>query len=189
MANWRSGSDDGDTIKELIQIIGHAFLTILAALDDAGELKPDSSFLDLTLIMSMYLEIAHNLPDYGIEGEDVAWAREVVVYFKKANLDPKKGIARTAKHLETCAAFKGKLFSDFKKTEKNPWGFTTMWNDFAHIIGGGRGRGGNKYDITKMSRTKRAGYAFSKKDPLKDVSQDDLKNNRIMLTRVYSPEP
>ncbi|KAF2655321.1 hypothetical protein K491DRAFT_716402 [Lophiostoma macrostomum CBS 122681] len=177
-------SDDGTTIQELIQVIGHAFLTVLAALDDAGELKQDSAFLDLTLVMSIYLEIAHDLPDYGIEGEDIVWAREVVAYFRKAKLDPKNGVAGTAKLLETCSAFEGPM-RHFKKTVNNPWGFTTFWSGFANIIGGGGRRGGNQFDITKMSRSKRAGYAFDGKDPLEDVSQDDLKNNRIMITTMY----
>lgn len=47
------------------------------------------------------------------------------------------------------------------------------------------GLGGTDYDITKMPRKKRAQYAFDKKDPLADFTDDDLKNNRIALVPKY----
>jgi hypothetical protein len=93
-------NEDGDTTCELIGLMGCALLTVLAAIEAAGELKPDSRFLDLTLGIAYYLELSHDLPAFGIEGECVAWRREAVNYFKKGKLDPEKGTFATKLRLE-----------------------------------------------------------------------------------------
>jgi hypothetical protein len=94
------GNEDGDTTCELIGLIGCALLTAIAVVEAVGELKPDSRFMDLTLVISYYLELSHDLPAYGIEGECVAWRREAVKYFKKGNLDPERGLAATKLRIE-----------------------------------------------------------------------------------------
>ena len=140
-------------------------LTALAAIEEAGELKPDSTFLDLTLVISTYLEAVHDMPSYGIEWENVAWAREVVSYFRKAQLDPAKGIAD---------------MDYFRKSAKNPWGWDSLWKAYLKRQGGKSMVGQvRKYDITKMTRAERKKHAFDGKDPLADVSEQDLKNDRI----------
>jgi hypothetical protein len=93
-------NEDGETTCELIGLIGCALLTALAGLEAAAELKPDSRFLDLTLVIAYYLELSHDLPAYGIEGDYVAWRREAVHYFRKAGLDPKKALSTTKLRIE-----------------------------------------------------------------------------------------
>jgi hypothetical protein len=91
---------DGETACELIGLLGCSFLTTLAAVESAGELKPDSKFLDLPLVIAYYLELSHDLPAFGIEGECVAWRKEAVKYFKKGKLDPNKGLFATKLRME-----------------------------------------------------------------------------------------
>lgn len=81
--------DDGERICDLIGLFGCAFLTTLDSLDRAGKLKKDSDIRDLGLIISLYLEWSWGLPDYGIEGDSVAWRKSVVGYAKKDKVDLK----------------------------------------------------------------------------------------------------
>ena len=67
------GNEDGDTTIEQYRVIGSAFLTALHALDRAGELKADSKFSDLALVISLFLQFACGLEDYGIEEDDSDW--------------------------------------------------------------------------------------------------------------------
>ena len=57
-----TNNEDGETTCELFGVLGCALLTVLATIEAAGELKPDSRFLDLTLGISYYLELSHDLP-------------------------------------------------------------------------------------------------------------------------------
>lgn len=41
--------------------------------------------------------------------------------------------------------------------------------------------GGESYNILKMSRKERAGYAFEKKDPLAQFSDKDLREGNLAL--------
>ena len=86
---------DGDKTCELIGLLGCALLTVLSAVDRAGELKPESWFLDLALVIGNFLELSHELPDYGIEGACVCWRKEAVSLFKDAKLDPGKTLYDT----------------------------------------------------------------------------------------------
>jgi len=54
----------------------------------------------LALVIAYYLELSHDLPAYGVEGEFVAWRKEAVKYFKKGNLDPDKGLFATKLRIE-----------------------------------------------------------------------------------------
>lgn len=41
--------------------------------------------------------------------------------------------------------------------------------------------GGEAFNILKMERRERAGYAFDKKDPLAAISDKDLEEGNIMI--------
>lgn len=74
-------------------------LTVLDAIDQAGELTSTSRFPDLALVIGYYLELSHDLPAYGIEGSCVSWRKDAVRIFKKAKLDIKKGLFATGRRL------------------------------------------------------------------------------------------
>ncbi|KAI4702448.1 hypothetical protein J4E81_002811 [Alternaria sp. BMP 2799] len=108
-------NEDGDTTCEIIGLMGCALLTVLAAIEAAGELKPDSRFLDLAIVIAYYLELSHDLPAFGIEGQCVSWRKEAVNYFKKGILDPEKGIFATKLRLDKLAKV-GDVDDDFAHT-------------------------------------------------------------------------
>ena len=88
------GIDDGEGVVALYNLIGCAFVTLLDALDRAGQLKEDSEFRDLGLVMSIYLDWSEGMPGYGIDTEIMVddedgldWRELIVVYSKKAGID------------------------------------------------------------------------------------------------------
>ena len=80
--------DDAERVAENVRVAGCMILTGLDAIDRAGELKPDSRFHDLGLVMSLCLKWSWGLEEYGIgeEGE-CEWCPTIVAYAKKASLD------------------------------------------------------------------------------------------------------
>ncbi|KAF2871327.1 hypothetical protein BDV95DRAFT_607582 [Massariosphaeria phaeospora] len=179
-------NEDGETVCKLCGLIGCALLTMLRALDSAGELKPQSTFLDLPLVISFYLAWSHDLPAYGIEGDVVAWRKQAVALFKRGNLDPSKGIFSTAKLLDKLekapnydglAVALGAVPEPESEDYKDPGDWETLFKKYKK--GRNLKMGRTHYDITKMSRAERASYAFDRKDPLAHVSVEDLKNDRL----------
>lgn len=160
--------------------MGCALLTALADVDRADELKPDSQLLDLPLVISTFLRFSDGLEGYGIENHGaIKWRGDAVAYFKKAGLDPEKGASGTKELLEKLKNNnKGKGLPD--KSAKDPHGWTRKLKEYTKLYGTPK-IGGTKYDITKMARKERAKYAFDKKDPLKDISDKDLKEGNIEL--------
>ena len=112
-------SDDGDQTCNTVGAIGGAFLTALDAIDKTGELKKDSTLLDLSLVMSIYLEFARGLEDYGIDDEKLQWRPHVVAYAKKGGLDLKaRGCFAVSKSLQKYGQTK---LGGAKKTDKWDW--------------------------------------------------------------------
>ncbi|EMD69225.1 hypothetical protein GGP41_004763 [Bipolaris sorokiniana] len=91
---------EAEDVPMFIGLLGCALLTTLAAVEKAGELKPDSRFIDLALVIAYYMEVSYDLPAYGVEGDCVAWRKHVVSYFEKGNLDPAKGLSTTKLRIE-----------------------------------------------------------------------------------------
>ncbi|CAI9632056.1 unnamed protein product [Alternaria burnsii] len=258
-----TNNEDGETTCELFGVLGCALLTVLAIIEAAGELKPDSRFLDLTLGIAYYLELSHDLPAYGIEGECVAWRKEAVNYFKKGKLDPEKGTYTTKLRIEKLSKvgnFDGddgdyeetnglvenvmtgmtsserlqaekataKLvgssaanpvmipedddankenenpeatgdkavssqptssgkrkrglsdaenLKDTNNGKKDPWHWNEKFNAYKERQG--ETLGGEKYDITKMTRADRAAASFTGKDPLAKIPVKYLKENLL----------
>ncbi|KAF9734850.1 hypothetical protein PMIN01_07753 [Paraphaeosphaeria minitans] len=148
-------NDDGERTEEISALTGTALLSGLASIEEAGELKADSKFLDLGIVITSFLFWAKDHERYGIEDESVAWRAPAVAYFDRSGFGFDKGISGTEDLLKK---FRGnRRYSTSGKI------------------------GGTKHDITKMSRTERAGYAFDKKDPLRDVSAKDLREGLIEI--------
>ncbi|CAO2651009.1 Nn.00g093060.m01.CDS01 [Neocucurbitaria sp. VM-36] len=185
--------------------MGCAVLTMMSAIDQAGELKPDSKFLDLTLVIGEFLAAVEGLPDYAIEGECVYRAKDAVALFKKGKLDPEKalfGTAATLKAIETSSNYgkgvsaggdkdsedasgkesdtsgkKRKRGAKSNAAENDPWQWKAKFKAYKDMQG--KTLGGEKYDITKMSSAARKEASYDGKDPLAGVSAKDLKNNLL----------
>jgi hypothetical protein len=170
------GNENGRKVKALAGFMGYALLTALASLDHAGELKADTTFIDIPFVVTSFLQWSSDLPEYGIDGEAVAWRPHAAAYFKKAKFDTSKGIAGTEKLIA-----KAKPTAEDKlpkSTEKNPWDWAKRLREYKSRHGKPK-RGGTKYDITKMSRTERAGHAFNGKDLLADIPLKVLKEGGL----------
>lgn len=194
---------------KLVNLLGCALLTVLHELDLVGALKPDSEYKDLALVIAYYLELCHDLPAYGIEGDCVAWRKEAIAYFHQAKLDPKLGLASTALRLEKLAnaknfdhdtgdegATENNLASPTRckhaeripppplkhgEKEHDRWKWDTCVTAFKKLYTPDGKLGGQHYDITKMTREQRAAAHLEGKDPLADVPVWELKNNMIEL--------
>ncbi|KAF2829727.1 hypothetical protein CC86DRAFT_367670 [Ophiobolus disseminans] len=170
-------NEDGEKVQALVGLMGFALLRALAALDHAEELKADTEFLDVPIVITGFLEWSSDLPAYGIDGEAVEWRPHAAGYFKQAKFKYSKGIAGTEKLIEEAEPSDETKLA--KKTDKDPWKWTRRLKDYKSLHG--PKIGGTKYDITKMSRKERAKHAFDNKDPLADISEKDLKEGNLDL--------
>lgn len=160
----------------MLGLVGHALLRGLAALDFADELKPDTEFVDIPIVITSLLAFSQSLPEYGLEDEAVKWRPHAAAYFKKGKFSIEKGISATERILQSA---KGGSEAELpKNTVKDPWGWSKMLTAYKRMHVAGK-LGGTKYDITKMTRKQRASYAFDDKDPLADVSEKDLKEGNL----------
>jgi predicted KAP-like P-loop ATPase len=169
------GNEDGDKVAELSGLMGFALIRALAALDHAEKLKADTTFIDVPIVITSFLEWSSDLPAYGIDDDAVDWRSHAAAYFKKAGFDNEKGIATTAKLIEEAEPSAQEELA--KKSDKDPWKWSKRLKDYKSNHG--PKIGGTKYDITKMSRKERASYAFDHKDPLADISDKDLKEGNL----------
>ncbi|KAF1997778.1 hypothetical protein P154DRAFT_440413, partial [Amniculicola lignicola CBS 123094] len=174
--------DDGERTFALTGLIGSAFLTALHAIEEAGELKKDSKFLDLPLVMGYFLEYGYNLPDFSIDGDGAAWPRHAIAYYTKSKASPSQGIFSTPQRLKDLAErYEDEEDEDEyinKRSKKDPWAWTARLKDYKNQHGGQK-LGGKHHDITKMSKRERAAHAFDGKDPLAGVPAQVLKDGLL----------
>ena len=78
--------DDGEGTESTIGLIGCALLSVIEAIEHAGELRPESKFRDLALVMSLYLAFAENARAIFC-WEEMTRSERVVGYAKKGGLD------------------------------------------------------------------------------------------------------
>ncbi|KAK5128308.1 hypothetical protein LTR85_002975 [Meristemomyces frigidus] len=169
--------DDGERTCQLIGLIGCAFVTMLDTLDNEGELKASSQYRDLGLVISLFLKWSSGQEAYGIDDEQLEWRPLLIAYAKKAGIDLKAvGCDDIGEILEeNVDDSEAKIPTS--KGERYKWAKKLKEYKAQHTSGGKLG--GDSYDITKMSRKQRAGYAFDKKDPLADVSDKDLREGNL----------
>ena len=96
--------DDGERAGQLIGLIGCAFVTMLEIVLKAKELKADSRFRDLGLVISLFLNWADGQEDYGTPDEEMEWRALLVLYVNNAGIDIEatgcNGIGKVFKRLE-----------------------------------------------------------------------------------------
>lgn len=184
VADCAKGCDDGDRVKELTKDVGALLLCTLAAIDHTRELKPDGRLLDVPVVMTSFLEWSAEFEACGWDYEgDLEWRPPVVAYFKKGKYDASQGISTAQKRLdEVEEVYEGELAP---ASNKDPWDWKKKLQAYKikHSVAGGRVPkiGGTHYDITRISRAQREAYAFDHVDPLKDVSDKDLKEGNLVL--------
>lgn len=183
VAHWLEGDtlmtlihiDDAEGVCHLVRVTGCMFLTALDAIDYAGQLKAQSRFKDLALVMSLWLKWSWGLQDHGV-GDDgeVDWQKDIVAYAKKGGID----LAQAGAGHETARALDEhngvKAMRGTKKVGKWKWPST-----YRELRGTGEAFGTDHYDITKLSREERAEMSDDGKDPLSDVPEEFLLNDLL----------
>ncbi|KAI0169029.1 hypothetical protein GGR52DRAFT_574254 [Hypoxylon sp. FL1284] len=173
--SWLSMSNKAK-LSTTVGLIGRAFASALNELDHAKMLKPDSDIKDLGLIMSYYLYWVDTLKGRGLE---LPFRKEVVAYAKKAGVDLKEvGMFGTEERVKELEREMGKIkaFSS-KGSQPDRWDWKKKFRKFSKDYK----IGGEKYNILKMTREERAGYAVDKKDPLAHFSDKDLQEGNVRI--------
>ncbi|KAF2795672.1 hypothetical protein K505DRAFT_335813 [Melanomma pulvis-pyrius CBS 109.77] len=166
--------DITEQISDTMNLIGAAFLESLNAIDLLGELKPNSKFRDLGLIMSLFLHWPDDLnKSYGFEGKYLAWRKFVVAYMKKAGLSADTGIFGTDKLIA-----KNDQNAEIGEPQPNRWAFASKLKTYKSRNGK---MGGRKYDITQWTSEERAECAFDEEDILAHVPKEMLKNDGLVM--------
>lgn len=115
--------DDGERTEKLCGVIGCSILSALNVLDQEEQLKTDSDFKDLGLVMALFFrqtEVAGPDVDFSYEGD-------IVKYAKKAGIDLKQaGI----KDLETRLAEYENLEALEGNAKANRWDWTKKVTPF-----------------------------------------------------------
>lgn len=85
--------DRYNRVGELTGLIGCAFLSTLNALERIDQLKPDSEFLDLGLVMALYLKFSMAASrssiclEYKNNDTSVNWQQSILEYAAKFDID------------------------------------------------------------------------------------------------------
>jgi hypothetical protein len=66
------GNEDWDRVKALSELMIFAFVRALTAINHAEEMKADTEFFGIPLVITSFLEQSSELEEYGIEDEAVA---------------------------------------------------------------------------------------------------------------------
>ncbi|RYP65574.1 hypothetical protein DL769_006277 [Monosporascus sp. CRB-8-3] len=170
--------DDGQLLSETISMIGLAFLAMLNELDLAKLLVADSRIKDLGLVMACYLEWSQDSNEYADDESDVDLPETIVAYAKKAGIELENaGVYGLKEKLASIEGGSGGIEPLSGNAKADRWAWKKKFNAFKREHGI---TAGEKYNILKMSRKERASHAFDKKDPLKDVSDKDLREGNIM---------
>lgn len=86
---WMEVSDRPRVI-ELAGLIGCAILSALNTLDRLEELKEDSAFRDLGIVMALFLKFSQDIPTgpiYINEGVETDWQEAIIQYAAKAGIE------------------------------------------------------------------------------------------------------
>ncbi|KAI1777109.1 hypothetical protein F4818DRAFT_409176 [Hypoxylon cercidicola] len=158
-----------------VGLIGRALVSVLNEFDHAKLLKADSDIKDLGLIMTYYLYWIDTLKGRGLE---LPFRKEVVAYAKKAGIDLKEaGLFGTEERVKELEKEVGKIKALSGKAQPDRWDWKKKFRKFSKDYK----IGGEKYNILKMTREERAGYALDKKDPLAQFSDKDLLEGNVRI--------
>ncbi|KAG9935043.1 hypothetical protein KCV05_g2376, partial [Aureobasidium melanogenum] len=188
------GIDDGERSWLTYSLLAFMFLTGLNRIDQDGELKPDSKYKDLSLVMSLWVRAANDMgPDVEDPFDDgkggdsdlgdwagfsLLWFRYLLALAKEAGI-PIKGVTDFDDKVdEWTSQIEGKVRLPPKKADR--FGWKTKFQKYTKQYGRGGKIGGGHFKITKWTRQKRAKHAFDKKDPLGDEEIKALKNGMVL---------
>ncbi|KAG9660995.1 hypothetical protein KCU64_g2844, partial [Aureobasidium melanogenum] len=187
--------DDGERSWLTYSLLGFMFLAGLNRIDQEGELKPDSKYKDLSLVMSLWARVADDLGgdtddpfddvkgggdsslgDYA--GFSLLWFRYLLALAEEAGI-PIKGVTDIDDKVdEWSSQIEGEVKLPPKKADR--FGWKTKFSQYTKSYGIGGKIGGEQFKITKWTRQERAKYAFDNKDPLTDEQIKALKDGMVL---------
>jgi hypothetical protein len=183
--------DDSDRVEGAWDLIGRAFLAMLNLLDRAGQLKADSDFKDLALVMALTLSFTVHCRDL-----EVGWAVQVIKYAQDNGLDLANSEFAGAKHF--IAKNQLDLRANkikFPQRSTDRWQFKRAFTEHVQDYGTRsffdptRRRaaklGGTAFDITKFSSEDRKRLAFDHEDPLAGFSEKELEAGMVAFTNGH----
>jgi hypothetical protein len=109
------GNDDGDSVKEIANMMGTMVLTCYAVLAEHSLFKPDSEVKNISIMSLLMLEFIQG------EGEDLycTWGCEVVRLCSDAGIDLKKDLRKQIGLTRECMQEMKDGHEDKKET--SPW--------------------------------------------------------------------
>ncbi|KEQ61358.1 uncharacterized protein M437DRAFT_27548, partial [Aureobasidium melanogenum CBS 110374] len=183
--------DDGERSWLTYGLLGFMLLAGLNRIDQEGELKPDSKYKDLSLVMSLWARVADDLggdtddPFDGVKGGgdsslgdyagfSLLWFRYLLALAKEAGI-PIKGVTHIDDKVdEWLSQIEGKVKLPPKKADR--FGWKTKFSKYTKSYGAGGKIGGEQFKITKWTRQERKKHAFDNEDPLTDEQIKALKD-------------
>ncbi|KAK3658017.1 hypothetical protein LTR56_000775 [Elasticomyces elasticus] len=156
------------------------FLTTLAAIDAAGQLHASSRFRDLELVMCLWINWAVGLEYCGIGGDyELEWRKGIVGFAKKAKLNlVKVGVGKPCRFALNKYNTRVKAFTN-KDAGIKTWGWEDAWRYMCNFTDADPYHEEYYFDVTKMSRGKRARLSNDSKDPLSAVPEEHLLDNLL----------
>ncbi|KAH0339813.1 hypothetical protein KCU81_g7121, partial [Aureobasidium melanogenum] len=187
--------DDGERSWLTYGLLGFMLLAGLNRIDQEGELKPDSKYKDLSLVMSLWARVADDLggdtddPFDGVKGGgdsslgdyagfSLLWFRYLLALAKEAGI-PIKGVTHIDDKVdEWLSQIEGKVKLPPKKADR--FGWKTKFSKYTKSYGAGGKIGGEQFKITKWTRQERKKHAFDNEDPLTDEQIKALKDGLVL---------
>jgi hypothetical protein len=202
--------EDGELADATFLLLGRLFMSMLATLEREHLLIKDSEIKNLGLIMSLFMDIAVGLRDYGILEDSNkealgpvsdkkswiphAYENQIYAYALKYGIDlvPVRKGSRATSELkgdsdlpvpESNTGGKSDPFNwaSALRKYKSERGGTSSW--FAQMFTKRTSKtpiGGDLLDITTWSSSERKAKNFNKKDPLGKKELDALKQGMVM---------
>ncbi|KAI0025867.1 hypothetical protein F4780DRAFT_233434 [Xylariomycetidae sp. FL0641] len=185
--------DDGDRANDMMRLIGHMFLYMLAQLDRQNLVGDGTEVKSLGCFMALYIHIIEDMRRYGIleleeaEEEDTKKFDPVRPDDAILSYANKRGVTLRGPHnIDKLVA---NLDGEVELPEaqaKDPWGFQAAFKEYegkqgtAEISGRPASIGGDALDITTWTSAERKAQSFTKKDPLGKKEIKAIKNGLVM---------
>ncbi|KAL3490487.1 hypothetical protein BJX62DRAFT_140156 [Aspergillus germanicus] len=181
---------DGSDVDAITGLLARMFLTMLANLESADLLKPNSEVKNLQYVMAQYLMLASEMREYNLLSEDDSAKVEghfdayVLAYAKKYQIKL-QGPSNLDELLKSIEEEFDEDDIELPAPSADPWKWTAAHKAYVKEHSEGplskKGKiGGDKYDITAMTSAERKKHSFNKKDPLGKKELDAIKNGMIM---------
>ncbi|KAL6233293.1 hypothetical protein BDW75DRAFT_215624 [Aspergillus navahoensis] len=190
---WMSGAFmpflmiDADSVKSTFHLLGQMFLTMLATFESRDLLKPDSEVKNVGMVMSLYLSLADELRDYFESDDDgepdlSRFDHYILAYAKKYNIKL-QGPSKTDELVKAIEDEDDEI--KLPAPSADPWEWAKAYRTYAKEYGAiamiqKKAMGGDSFDITSWTSSRRKQYSFGGKDPLGKEEMKAIKQGMVI---------